>query len=135
MTYQRFEDLPVWIEAIRLAEKVYMLTEDTAFQKQPSLRDQIERAAVSVSNNVAEGFGWRGSFHAVPCRTAQRFCASQISNLRFETGGGIMLAPVAWMGSEPAGIPHRRAPAFDRSLPQSFRTTKTSQGIYPEAQT
>jgi four helix bundle protein len=56
MTYQRFEDLPVWQEAIRLAEMVYGLTEDAAFQKQYSLRDQLERAAVSVSNNVAEGF-------------------------------------------------------------------------------
>ena len=56
MTYQRFEELPIWKEAIRLAERVYLLTEDSAFQKQPSLRDQLERAAVSVSNNVAEGF-------------------------------------------------------------------------------
>jgi four helix bundle protein len=56
MTYQRFEDLPVWNEAIRLAEKVYLLTADAAFQQQYSLRDQLERAAVSVSNNVAEGF-------------------------------------------------------------------------------
>ncbi|MBI5775515.1 MAG: four helix bundle protein [Verrucomicrobia bacterium] len=56
MTYQRFEDLPVWQEAIRLAERVYALTEDAAFQKQYSLRDQLERAAVSVSNNIAEGF-------------------------------------------------------------------------------
>jgi four helix bundle protein len=56
MTYERFEDLPVWQEAIRLAEKVYTLTEAPAFQRQYSLRDQIERAAVSVSNNIAEGF-------------------------------------------------------------------------------
>jgi four helix bundle protein len=56
MTYQRFEDLPVWQEAVRLAERVYTLTEDPAFQGQYSLRDQLERAAVSVSNNVAEGF-------------------------------------------------------------------------------
>lgn len=56
MTYQKFEDLPVWKEAIRLAEQVYALTQDAAFQKQYSLRDQLERAAVSVSNNIAEGF-------------------------------------------------------------------------------
>ena len=56
MTYQRFEDLPVWKEAMRLAEKVYALTEDGAFARQRSLQDQLERAAVSVSNNVAEGF-------------------------------------------------------------------------------
>jgi four helix bundle protein len=56
MTYQRFEDLPVWQQAIRLAQQVYELTADTAFRPQPSLRDQLERAAVSVSNNIAEGF-------------------------------------------------------------------------------
>jgi four helix bundle protein len=56
MTYQRFEDLPVWKEAIGLAEKIYALTGDKAFGPQHSLRDQLERAAVSVSNNVAEGF-------------------------------------------------------------------------------
>ncbi|MCH6257836.1 four helix bundle protein [Puniceicoccaceae bacterium K14] len=55
-TYKRFEDLPVWKAAIRLAEQVYRLTDDTAFKGQYSLRDQIERAAVSVSNNIAEGF-------------------------------------------------------------------------------
>jgi four helix bundle protein len=56
MTYRQFEDLPVWQQAIRLAEQVYALTADGSFQRQPSLRDQIERAAVSVSNNIAEGF-------------------------------------------------------------------------------
>jgi len=56
MTYQRFEELPVWQQAIRLADQVYALTRDPAFQRQYSLRDQLERAAVSVSNNIAEGF-------------------------------------------------------------------------------
>jgi len=56
MTYERFEDLPVWNEAIRLAENVYKLTQNESFKGQYSLRDQIERAAVSVSNNIAEGF-------------------------------------------------------------------------------
>lgn len=56
MTYERFEDLPVWLAAIDLAEKVYELTGKEEFKKRYSLRDQIERAAVSVSNNIAEGF-------------------------------------------------------------------------------
>ena len=56
MTYQRFEDLPVWHEAIRLAEGVYDLTEDPQCKCSHSLRDQLERAALSVSNNIAEGF-------------------------------------------------------------------------------
>lgn len=56
MTYQRFEDLPVWKDAIELAVKVYELTEKEKFKGKHSLKDQIERAAVSVSNNIAEGF-------------------------------------------------------------------------------
>jgi four helix bundle protein len=57
MTYERFEDLPVWKAAIELAVPVYDLTGQADFRGHGSLRDQIERAAVSASNNVAEGFG------------------------------------------------------------------------------
>ena len=56
MTYERFEDLPVWKSAIGLAEKIYALTEKPPFRRKYSLRDQIERAALSISNNIAEGF-------------------------------------------------------------------------------
>ena len=56
MKYERFEQLPVWQSAIDLAAEVYAMTENAAFRRRRSLRDQIERAAVSVSNNIAEGF-------------------------------------------------------------------------------
>lgn len=56
MNYQRFEELPVWQLAIDLAIRTYEMTEAPEFKGRYSLRDQIERAAVSVSNNIAEGF-------------------------------------------------------------------------------
>jgi four helix bundle protein len=56
MRYKRFEDLPVWNAAIELAVQVYQLTARPQFKSRYSLKDQIERAAVSVSNNIAEGF-------------------------------------------------------------------------------
>lgn len=55
MPYQRFEDLPVWNSAIELALRVYQFTARPEFARRYSLRDQLERAAVSVSN-IAEGF-------------------------------------------------------------------------------
>ena len=55
-TFKRFEDLPVWQEAIRLAQGVYDMTESKTWPGSARLRDQIERAALSVSNNIAEGF-------------------------------------------------------------------------------
>ena len=56
MKYQRFDELPVWRAAIELAREIYVLTEHESFKGCYSLRDQIERAAVSISNNIAEGF-------------------------------------------------------------------------------
>jgi four helix bundle protein len=56
MKYTRFEELPVWRAAIELAVRTYAMTTNQCFKGQASLRDQIERAAVSVSNNIAEGF-------------------------------------------------------------------------------
>jgi len=60
MKYERFEDLPVWQAAIDLARKIYAHTRDRYYSQPGDLRDQIRRAALSVSNNIAEGFE-RGS--------------------------------------------------------------------------
>ena len=56
MTYQRFEDLPVWQEAARLFELTDDLLENPPPWMRASFRDQLERAVLSVSNNIAEGF-------------------------------------------------------------------------------
>ena len=56
MKYSRFEELPVWQASIELAVATYAITAKPVFRRNHSLRDQVERAAVSVSNNIAEGF-------------------------------------------------------------------------------
>ena len=56
MKYNRFEELPVWKDAIEFAVRVFHLTLNPTFKGFYSLRDQLERAAVSISNNIAEGF-------------------------------------------------------------------------------
>ena len=56
MKYERFEDLPVWKDAIELAVRVYELTKDRFFDQPGDLRGQLRRASLSVSNNIAEGF-------------------------------------------------------------------------------
>ncbi|MDX6406580.1 MAG: hypothetical protein QOH70_4035 [Blastocatellia bacterium] len=56
MKYKRFEELPVWKAAIELAVGVFALTGKPTFKSYASLRNQLERAAVSISNNIAEGF-------------------------------------------------------------------------------
>lgn len=56
MKYSRFEELRVWKAAIEWAAGVYKFTSSEALAGKGSLRDQMERAAVSVSKNIAEGF-------------------------------------------------------------------------------
>jgi four helix bundle protein len=56
MTYQRFEDLPVWQKAADLYEAVEQLLENEEFRASRGFRDQLDRATLSVSNNIAEGF-------------------------------------------------------------------------------
>ncbi len=54
--YQTFEELPVWQEAKRLYNTVLDLLETPGIPLTPGYRNQLDRAALSISNNVAEGF-------------------------------------------------------------------------------
>src|SRR6267142_3232390 len=56
MKYNRFEELPVWQDSIELAVRIFDLTSHPMFKGYYTLKDQLERAGVSVSNNIAEGF-------------------------------------------------------------------------------
>ena len=57
---EKFEDAEIWQAARMLVKAVYQATTQGAFARDFGLRDQIQRAAVSVMSNIAEGFE-RGS--------------------------------------------------------------------------
>ena len=50
--YQSFEDLEVWKRGCQVAVQVYEMLRDS---RDYALRDQMQRAAVSISSNIAEG--------------------------------------------------------------------------------
>jgi four helix bundle protein len=57
-----FEDLIVWQKAQDIAVKIYKLAEENDFIKRDfSLKDQFKRAAVSISDNIAEGFEYNNN--------------------------------------------------------------------------
>lgn len=60
-TIKRFEDLDAWKKGRALSWSVYNMTQQKAFYKDFALRDQIRRAAISVSANIAEGFERRSN--------------------------------------------------------------------------
>ena len=59
-TIERFEDIKAWQAARELVSAVYRVSGRGKFEKDFGLRDQIQRASVSVMANIAEGFE-RGS--------------------------------------------------------------------------
>ncbi|MBS1770311.1 MAG: four helix bundle protein [Acidobacteria bacterium] len=97
MKYKNFEELPVWNSAIEFALGLFEFTAKADFRGVGDLKNQIERAAVSISNNIAEGFE-RGTnsdlIHflyiskgsAGECRSMLRLCerSDKFSNFRSE---------------------------------------------------
>lgn len=53
--FRRFEDVPVWRDGRELVKAVYRVTRYPGFTEDHSLKDQIRRAAVSITSNIAEG--------------------------------------------------------------------------------
>lgn len=58
MRIERFEDIKAWQKAKDLSVSVYRLFEHS---KDFGFKDQIQRASVSVMNNIAEGFERKGN--------------------------------------------------------------------------
>lgn len=56
MQIKTFEDLEVWKEARSLTREIYGLSKAPKFSKDFGLRNQMQRAAVSMMSNIAEGF-------------------------------------------------------------------------------
>jgi four helix bundle protein len=52
-----FTDLNAWKESHKLAVHIYKITEAFPKREQYSIVDQMRRSAVSITSNIAEGFG------------------------------------------------------------------------------
>lgn len=61
---ERFEDLVAWQKARVLTRDIYRVSRQGAFAKDFGLAGQMQRAAVSIMSNIAEGFerNRRGEF-------------------------------------------------------------------------
>jgi four helix bundle protein len=60
-TITRFEDIEAWQLGRELKRQVYALSKAGEFAKDFALKDQIRRAAISVTANIAEGFEREGN--------------------------------------------------------------------------
>jgi four helix bundle protein len=53
---QQFEDLEIWQKARDLAKEINSIAQNSPLNKDYALKDQIQRSAGSVMDNIAEGF-------------------------------------------------------------------------------
>ncbi|MEW6469002.1 MAG: four helix bundle protein [Bacteroidota bacterium] len=53
---KQFEDLDIWKEATAIAIEIYAVSEQGKLKNDWGLKDQLRRAAMSISDNIAEGF-------------------------------------------------------------------------------
>ena len=56
MKITRFEDLSIWRLSLKVTRLIYDLTSQNKFVKDFGLKNQMQRAIVSVSSNIVEGF-------------------------------------------------------------------------------
>ena len=50
-----FEEFEVYQKAVLLTKQVFQLVNTSSFEKEYGIKDQIKRAVISISNNIAEG--------------------------------------------------------------------------------
>jgi hypothetical protein len=57
----RFEDMQLWKDAVDIGVDVYRLTSRGKLKRDFAAIDQLRRAAISISNNIVEGFEYNGN--------------------------------------------------------------------------
>jgi four helix bundle protein len=82
---KRFEDIQAWQEARKLVKMIYSLTGEGAFSKDFGLRDQIQRASVSVMANIAEGFDCESNMEFARFLGFARRSAVEVQSLLYTT--------------------------------------------------
>lgn len=76
----KFEDIDAWKLARELTREIYRLTSQGLFAKDWGLKDQIQRAVVSIGSNIAEGHGRRGNREMVKFLWIAKGSASEVQS-------------------------------------------------------
>ena len=78
MTIVRFEDIEAWQIGRELTRAVYRISRRGEFARDFALRDQIRRAAISVTSNIAEGFERGGNREFIQALSVAKGSAGEV---------------------------------------------------------
>ena len=75
-----FEDLRIWQDAQEVALEIYEMFKDN---KDYGFRDQIQRAAISISNNIAEGSEYSSDAMMVRYLRISKCSCGEVKNMLY----------------------------------------------------
>ena len=78
-----FEDLDAWKKSRELVNAVYKITREPALARDFGLSNQVQRAAVSVMSNLAEGFERQGTGEKLQAYNIARGSAGEVRSLLY----------------------------------------------------
>ena len=79
-TVKKFTELEVWQLASELEKKIYTQLHSGTLAKDASLKDQLNRSAGSIPDNIAEGFGRGGRLEFIQFLSIARASASELQS-------------------------------------------------------
>jgi four helix bundle protein len=124
---ERFEDLEIWNEAIQLGAQLYRFSEVGKLKRDFSAKDQLKRAAVSVSNNIAEGFEYNNNNVFQRFLTYAKGSAGEIRSQLFLLKEAEMITSDEYKNFEPKLVKiSSKIAAFKRYL-RDFENKKTNK--------
>ena len=80
MKIERFEDLECWKQSRIITKKIYSIVKRKDFSSDYRLRDQITGAAISIMNNIAEGFDSQSNREFIKFLVYSRRSASEVQS-------------------------------------------------------
>ena len=78
-----FHDLNVWDEGHKLVLSIYKLVEKLPSKERFILGSQMLRAVISITSNIAEGFGRRGLKEKIQFYSISRASLTELQNQLF----------------------------------------------------
>jgi four helix bundle protein len=88
-TIQTFKDIKAWEKSIELVKQIYLASGKGLFSKDNRLQEQIRKAVVSISSNIAEGFEREGNKEFIQFLSIAKGSAAEVQTqvrISFEVG-------------------------------------------------
>ncbi len=124
-TIERFEEIRAWQDARQLVSMIYEACKSSPLGKDFGMRDQIQRAGVSIMANIAEGFGRRGKREFLQyLRMARGSCSEVQSHLYVAHDVGLIDEENFKHLNKQAELVGRQISAFTTYLNRQLKASK-----------